>query len=252
LPLFVGAFCAKGDLGAFWPLLGAVFFGFLALTPARIIYKAKKKGQAVETNVAFWSVVYCVFAVALAGHLALFRPLLIPVFALMGGGFYLGVRASHGGFQRNAWFEFGGLAALSLGSLLGAFTVSGHVGLAEIGVWLLALLFMLDRSVESRRVVRLGGFLPVIARQEPLLMGRLKPVFLTNLGISFMTLLFALSIAEKTGLNLLLALPFVPGFFVTLVFWLRLPSSLSVLGYTELFLSIFYGVAFPAIFNLYT
>ncbi|MBI5179223.1 MAG: YwiC-like family protein [Nitrospinae bacterium] len=248
LPVSVGAACGGGNFSKAVPLLFTVFFGFLALTPARIVYKNAKRTAEQEPNIAIWCAVYSAAAIASGAYAEFSQPQLVPALALMATGFYLAVRASLGGYQRSAWFEFGGLAALSAGSFPGAYAVSGKIAMGDVGVWALTLLFMLDRSIESRRLVRLGGFLPVLARREPLLMGRLKPVLASNLFISFLTLLFALALADKLHVPLELAVMFVPGFLLTLFYLFRAPTSPRQVGFSELFLAVGFGAGFSVIF----
>jgi hypothetical protein len=251
LPVVVGGLSSVGDLSGFYLLLGMVFFGFMALTPARIFYKNRKKETATAQNILFWCGVYALFAVIFSAELVFKNGSFLPWVLLMAAGFYIGVCSFHGGFQRDAWFEFGGLAALSLGSLVGSYAVTGRVVPHDFGVWLLVLLFLVDRSMESRRVVRLGGFRLALAEQQPDIAARMKPVFLKNLVTSFFTLLFALAILEKFQIKYALFWPVFPGFAVTLYFYLRPPHTLRRLGLAELFLALFFAASFVLITRFY-
>jgi len=251
LPIVIGGLCAQGGLSGFYLLLGMVFFGFMALTPVRMFYKNKKKGMATAENVLFWSATFSLLAVIFALLLIVRNPLFTRWIILMAAGFYVGVRSFHGGFHRDAWFEYGGLSALSIGSLAGAYAVSDRIVLHDVGVWLLVLLFLVDRTMESRRVARLGGFQLALADQQAEIAERIKPVFLKNLVTSFMAMLFALAILEKFHIKFALFWPFFPGFVVTLWYYFRPPGTLRRIGYGELFLALFFTVSFVLISSFY-
>jgi hypothetical protein len=251
LPLFVGAFSVKGEIGGFCLLLGMAFFGFMALTPARITYKNRKKGISTPFNIIFWSVAYFAVSVFFAVALAVKAPSFIPWYLLMAAGFYAGVRAFHEGYSHSAWFEYAGLILLSLGSLAGSYLVSGKITDQYFGVWVCTLLFLLDRTTQSRRVVRLGGFQLVLSGQFPKIAQAVKPVFRLNLTLSFLTILIALSTIDWFRLHPVMATPFIPGFFLTLYFYLRLPTTLKHIGYAELFLAILYGAMFSILARIY-
>lgn len=251
LPVIVGGLCAGGGRGALYLLIWTIFFGFLALTPARIFYKNAKRNLNTPKNIKFWCAAYLILASAFGLVLCLMTPRFVWVLPFMAAGFLAGVRAFHGGYHQDARFEYGGVALFSLGSLIGAFAVAGGLVLQNYGIWLLTLLFVLDRTTESRRVVRLGEFRLALAGQQPEIAERLRPVFLKNIFGSFMTLLFALAIEEKFRLKYSLFWPFFPGFVATILFYLRPPQTLRALGYSELALAILFGASFVLIFHFY-
>lgn len=251
LPIFVGGLFAEGSLTDFFLVLGVVFFCFLAMTPTRMFYKNRKRDLETASNVVFWSLAYMIASFVFAVPLVVRQPLLAAWLLLVVFGFYFGMRAFHVGYHREAWFEYGGLAALSLGSLAAAHAVTGGTTLLNVGVWLLVLLFLLDRTMQSRRVVRLGGFQLALAEQKPTIAGRLRPVFLMNLLTSFLAMLFALAILDRFHVKFALFWPFAPGFFVTLFFYSRPPPTLKRLGYAELFLALAFGASFVLISRFY-
>lgn len=250
LPLCVGGACANGNHYALAPLLAAAFAGFLLLTPARIVVKNALRKTPQETNVIFWGGVYLTASLVFTWWSVAPDPRLLVFYGVLAAGFALGVHASYAGYQRSAAFEYGGLVFLSLGAFFAAFAVAGGFDYSHLSPWALTLLFMLDRSIQSRRVVRMGGFLPVIANQDPRFAARLKPVFLLNAGISITAFVFALVIAEKLHAPLTVNAAFVPGAFLTLWFYKKPPALLKTLGFAELYLSIFFGVAFPFLLSL--
>ncbi len=251
LPIFVGGLFAEGSVTDFFLVLGVVFFCFLAMTPTRMFYKNRKRDIETANNIIFWSSAYMIASLAFALPLVAKQPTLAAWLLFVAVGFYLGMRAFHAGFQREAWFEYSGLAALSLGALASAHAVTGQTTLLNVGVWLLVLLFLLDRTMQSKRVVRLGGFQLALAGEKPTIAGRLRPVFLTNLLTSFLAMLFALGILDTFHIKFALFWPFAPGFFVTLFFYFRPPPTLRRLGYAELFLALAFGASFILISRFY-
>lgn len=251
LPLIVGAGCAKGDHFVMAPLLMSIFAGFMAYTPARIIYKGWKKGAALDGNIAFWFAVYAASALVFTIITAVINQWTLPFYGGLALAFAVALGATAEGFGRSAAFEFGGLIFLSIAlSFLGAFAVSGGFNQAHIAPWALTLLFMLERSVAARRVVRLGGFIPALAQQSKKHAVTLKTVFMQNLGLSFLSPFVALVIAEKLGAPFLPVAAFFPGFFTTLYFYLKPPAALRPLGFAELYLSIFFAAAFTMLYRL--
>ncbi len=245
LPLIVGAGCAKGDHAVMIPLLLSVFSGFMAYTPARIMFKAWRKGTAQDGNIVFWFIIYAAAALAFTLFTAAGNPSTLIFYAALALAFALALGAAAEGFGRSAAFEFGGLIFLSVVlSFLGAYAVSGAFDQAHIAPWALTLLFMLERSIAARRVVRLGGFIPALAQKSPKHALTLKTVFMQNLGLSFLSPFVALVIAQKLGAPLLPAAAFLPGFFTTLHFYLKPPAALRSLGFAELYLSLFFAAAF--------
>lgn len=251
LPLTVGAGCAKGDHSVMAPLLLSVFAGFMAYTPARIIYKGWKKGTAQDGNIVFWFAVYAAAALIFTFFTAAINPWTLLFYGGLALAFIMALGAAAEGFGRSAAFEFGGLIFLSVAlSFLGAFAVSGGFDPAHIAPWALTLLFMLERSVAARRVVRLGGFIPALAQQSQKHAVTLKTVFMQNLGLAFLSPLAALVITKKLGAPLLPVAAFIPGFFTTLYFYLKPPAALRALGFAELYLSIFFAAAFVFLYHL--
>ncbi len=251
LPLVVGAGCAKGDHSVMIPLVISVFAGFMAYTPARIIYKGWRKGASQDGNIVFWFTVYITAALLFTFLTAAKNPWTLFFYGGMGLAFAMALGASAEGFGRSAAFEFGGLIFLSVAlSFLGAFAVTGAFELAHIAPWALTLLFMLERSVAARRVVRLGGFIPALAQQSQKHAVTLKTVFMQNIGLAFLSPFVALVIAHKLGAPLLPVAAFIPGFFATLYFYLKPPAALRALGFAELYLSIFFAAAFIILYRL--
>ena len=157
VPLIVGGGSARGDAGNFWFVLAAVIFWFMALTPARMVYKNIKKKVKASQAAWTWSLIYAsvgsvaaAFSVWLDFRIAAFYVVLAPAF-------YLGVRAAHAGFQKSMLFEFCGIGYLSLLSLLGAFSVAGDIQKAHFAVLGFVLIFLLDRSIQTRIVARTMG-----------------------------------------------------------------------------------------------
>ncbi len=251
LPLIVGAGCAKGDHAAMAPLLMSVFAGFMAYTPARIIFKGWKKGAPQDGNIVFWSAAYVAVSLAFTFFTVSANPWTLAFYGALALAFAIALAASAEGFGRSAAFEFGGLIFLSVAlSFLGAFAVSGALDPAHVAPWALSLLFMLERSTAARRVVRLGGFIPALAQQSAKHAVTLKTVFMQNLGLAFLSPFVALVIAKKLNAPLLPVAAFLPGFFTTLYFYLKPPAALRALGFAELYLSILFTAAFIAFYRL--
>lgn len=251
LPLLVGAGCAKGDHAVMIPLVMSVFAGFMAYTPGRIIYKGLKRGATQDGNIVFWFAVYAITALIFTYFTAAADPRVLLFYGVLALAFAMAMAATAEGIVRSAAFEFGGLIFLSVAlSFLGAFAVSGVFDPAHVGPWALTLLFMLERSVAARRVVRLGGFIPALAQQSQKHAGTLKAVFMQNIGLAFLSPFAALVIAKNLGAPLLPVAAFVPGFFTTLYFYLKPPAGLRALGFAELYLSIFFAAAFIILYRL--
>ncbi len=251
LPLLVGAGCAKGDHTVMVPLVLSIFLGFMAYTPARIIYKGWRKGVAQDGNIVFWFMAYAVAALAFTFIIVAGDPWTLLFYGGLALAFAMALGAAAEGVGRSAAFEFGGLIFLSVAlSFLGAFAVSGAFDRAHIAPWALTLLFMLERSVAARRTVRLGGFLPALAQQSPKHALTLKTVFMQNLGLAFLSPFVALVLAKNLGASLLPAVAFIPGFFTTLYFYLKPPATLRPLGFAELYLSIFFAALFILLYQL--
>lgn len=251
LPLIVGAGCAKGDHSVLVPLLVSVFAGFMAYTPGRIIYKGWKKEAAQDGNIIFWFSVYASVALTFTIFVTVINPWTLPFYGGLALAFALALGAATEGFGRSAAFEFGGLVFLSIAlSFLGAFAVAGGFDQAHIAPWALSLLFMLERSVAARRIVRLGGFIPALAQQSKKHAVTLKTVFMQNLGLAFLAPFVALVIAKKLGAPLLPVVAFFPGLLTTLYFYLKPPAALRTLGFAELYLSIFFAALFIVFYRL--
>jgi hypothetical protein len=236
VPLFAGAGSVSGaPLANGLPFIFGIFFWFLALTPARVIYKNVKRKIPIPMNIKRWGVIYGV-AGSLFFLLTVMRDTsFIYLLLALAPIFYLGVRASYMGFQRNFGFEIGGIAFLSLLTLVGAYAVTGKFGGASYGVWALTLIFLLDRNLQARNIVRssprdTGGKLPP--------KGELSVVFRINIFIALLALALVSGALDLFGMKRIFFAPFLPGFLVTGFFFIKPPSSLRQVGWTELFLAI--------------
>lgn len=237
VPLLVGAGSAVGDAGNFWTVFAAVLLWFLALTPARMVYKSRKKKMALNRAALVWSFVYG-FPGTVAVLLAVMADYrFIVYFAFLAPSFYIGVRAAHAGYLKSVAFEFGGIAYLSLLAFLGAFSVAGDFQTAHAAVWFLVLVFLMDRSVQTRRVAR------TIGRTDGKSPERLKPICRKNVLISLGVLLTVFLFLILFGLPRIFVLPYLPGMAATLYNYARPPRLLKHVGYMELFLAVLYSAA---------
>ncbi len=251
LPLVVGAGCAEGNHYVMAPLLMSILGGFMFYTPARMAVKSMMRGQPPEINTLFWLAIYGAAALMFTLFTVTVNLAMLPYYGALAIIFFFAVQASAGGFQRSAFFEFGGLVFLSVVlSLLGACAVAGRVTMDNVAPWALTLLFMLERSIAARRVARLGGFIPALAQQSQKHAVTLRTVFMQNVGLAALAPLLALVIAQRLGAPLAPVAAFVPGLFVTLYFWRRPPAVLRTLGFAELFLAILFGALFISLWRL--
>ena len=233
VPFLVGAGSAVGDAGTFPVVFAAVLLWFLALTPARMVYKSRKKKMTQNRAALVWSFAYSLpgTVAALLAVMADYR--FIIYFAFLAPSFYIGVRAAHAGYLKSVAFEFGGIGYLSLLAFLGAVSVAGDFHIAHAAIWFLVLVFLMDRSVQTRRVAR------TIGRAG----GQLKEKCRTNVFISlsvFITVFLFLTLFE---LPRVFVLPYLPGMAATIFNYAKPPSLLKQVGYTELFLAILYSAA---------
>jgi len=238
LPLCVGAGSARGEAGNFLFVFAAVIFWFMALTPARMVYKNSKKKIEVNRAAWTWSLIYASLGSA-AAVLSVWSDFRIAAFyVVLAPSFYLGVRAAHAGFQKSAPFEFGGIAYLSLLSLLGAFSVAGDIQKVHFAVLCFVLIFLLDRSMQTRIVARTMGGRGDFSEES------LKTVCRMNIFLSFASFVAVSGVLTVFMLPRVFWLAYLPGMAVTLMRYLKPPRSLRQVGYFELALAIVYGAFF--------
>ena len=237
VPLLVGAGTAVGDAGNFWAVFAAVLLWFLALTPARMVYKSRKKKTALNRAALAWS-----FAYSLPGTVAVLLAVMadyrfIYYFAFLAPSFYIGVRAAHAGQLKSVAFEFGGIGYLSLLTFLGAVSVAGEFQTTHAAVWFLVLVFLMDRSVQTRRVARCVGRAGGQPGEE------LKPICRTNIYLSLGVYITVLLFLTLFKLSHIFSALYLPGMAVTLYNYARPPRMLKHVGYMELTLAILYSAA---------
>lgn len=248
LPLCVGAGSARGDAGNFHAVFAALFFWFMAFTPARMLYKISKKDAGQNRAAVFWCFAYALSGTAAVVYTATADARLMIFFAMLAPAFYIGVRGAYVGFQRNLYFESGGIFYLSGLSFMGAFAVAGEIKSADFAVWLFTLIFMFDRSLETRQIVRVFGRYAKTSVSE----ADLKLVCRINLFVSLASIAAISAVLEEFSLSRIFVLPFLPGFLTTLFFYIRPPETMRRVGLTELSLAIAYGVVFVRLSgNLY-
>ena len=242
VPLFAGAGSASSILYPFTnglPFILGILFWFLALTPARVIYKNVKRKIPIPQNITRWAIVYgsagsAFFLLAVGQDFSIIY-LLIGMAPL----FYIGVRASYHGYQRNFVFEITGITLLSLLSLAGAYAVTGSFGGSSYGVWALTAVFLLDRNLQSRNIVRSA---PRDAKGRLPLKSEVGIVFRINIFIALVGLAMVSGSLDLFSMKRIFFAPFLPGFLVTGFFFIKTPSTLKQVGWTELFLSIVYVI----------
>jgi hypothetical protein len=242
VPLIAGAGSASGALSPFangLPFILGILFWFLALTPARVIYKNVKRKIPIPQNIARWGMIYgaagsIFFLMAVVHDFSMIYLLtgLAPLF-------YLGVRASYKGYQRSFAFEITGVLFLSLLSLAGAYAVTGSVGNTAYGVWALTAVFLLDRNLQSRNIVRSS---PRDAKGNLRSKGEPNIVFRINIFIALVALALVSGLLDLFSMKRIFFTPFLPGFLVTGFFFIKPPSTLRQVGWTELFLAIAYVI----------
>jgi len=244
LPFLVGAGTATGDRwGVFIAAFLAVLFWFLAVTPARMVYKNRKRGAPQNRSALIWSACYGL-AGTVAGLGAFMLDMRIAVFfILLAPAFYFGVRAAHTGRMRSALFEFGGIFYLSGLVFMGAWSFSGGIEKFNAAVWAFVLLFMLDRSVQTRLLVRSFGR----SSRGPVPTDSAGLVCRINLFISMITIIGVSVLLELFYLNRLPLAIFAPGIVLTLYRYVRTPQTLRAVGFSELFLAILFGVLMTAL-----
>ena len=238
LPLIVGAGSAKGDAGNFWFVFAAVIFWFLALTPARMVYKNIKKKIEVNRAAWIWSLIYASIGSVAAALSVWFDYRIAGFYAIFAPAFYLGVRAAHAGYQKSVLFEFGGIAYLTLLSLLGAFSVAGDSQKVHFAVLGFVLIFLLDRSLQTRIVARTMGVKGGCSEDS------LKIVCRMSIFLSFATFVAVSGLLSIFNLPKLFWFAYLPGLAVTLIRYAKPPKSLRQVGYSELALAIIYSAFF--------
>ena len=238
LPLIVGAGSANGSARNFWFVFAAVIFWFLALTPARMVYKNFKKKIAVNRAALTWSLIYASMGSIAATFSVWFDYRFAAFYAVLAPAFYLGVRAAHAGYQKSVPFEFGGIAYLTLLSLLGAFSVAGEIQKVHFAVWGFVLIFLLDRSIQTRIVARTMGGKGDFSENT------LKTVCRMNIFLSFATFVAVSGVLSIFTLPKLFWFAYLPGLAVTVMRYAKPPKSLRQVGYSELALAIFYSAFF--------
>lgn len=248
LPLCVGAGSSRGSVGNFPAVFTALFFWFMAFTPARMLYKNSKKNVAQNSTVVFYCLIYVLLGTVATVYSVSADARLVFFFAILAPAFYVGVRGAFAGFQRNIYFEFGGIFYLSGLSFMGAFATAGGIESADFAVWLFTLIFMFDRSFETRQVVRaFGRRMKAFASESD---SRL--VYKKNLSVSLVSLAIVLAVLAEFSLGKIFVIPFLPGYLVALIFYIRPPGTLRKAGLTELLLAIAYGLIFVLLSgNLY-
>ncbi|MFQ5432455.1 MAG: YwiC-like family protein [Nitrospinota bacterium] len=238
LPLCVGAGSARGGAGNVWFVSAAVIFWFLALTPARMVYKNFKKKMAATRAAWTWSLIYASMGAA-AAALSVWTDFRVAAFyVVLGPSFYLGVRAAHAGFQKSALFEFGGIVYLSLLSLVGGFSVAGDIKKVHFAVLCFVLIFLLDRSIQTRIIARTVG------RKGEFSEDTLKTVCRMNIFSSFASLAAVSVVLTVFALPRVFWLAYLPGMAVTLMRYIKPPRSLRQVGYFELGLAIIFTAFF--------
>jgi len=235
LPFCVGAGSARGGAGNFWFVFAAVIFWFMALTPARMVYKNYKKKIAVNRAALTWSLIYASIG-SVAAVLSVWSDYRIAAFfAVLAPAFYIGVRAAHAGFQKSAAFEFGGIFYLSLLSLPGAYSVAGDIQKVHLAVWCFVLIFLMDRSLQTRMVARTVGGKGSYSRES------LKAVCRMNIFLSFASIAAVSAVLTVFMLPRIFWLAYLPGLAVTVLRYMKPPKSLRQVGYIELALAIVYA-----------
>ncbi len=255
LPFCVGAATSSGvgagGAGTFGNLpivFPAVFFGLMALTPARMIYKSSKKEIEQKRAAIFWCVLYAIPAGFSAVASIVMDARLAAFFLLYALGFYLGVRASHAGYQRNMVFEYGGIVFLSTGVFFGSFAVAGKFDVVQAAVWAFTIIFILDRSFQTRQIVRVREFFVSAEDSEENKEG-LRLIMRINIFIALAAIAGVSAVLEFFSLGRMLLLAYAPGLFLTAYFYRVPPKSLRVVGYTELALVFVFGILFSTVFN---
>ncbi len=238
VPLIVGAGSARGDAGNFWFVLAAVIFWFMALTPARMVYKSFRKKIEANRAAWIWSLIYASVG-SVAAALSVWFDFRIAVFyAAFAPAFYLGVLAAHAGFQKSLPFEFGGIAYLSLLSLLGAFSVAGDIQKVHFAVLGFVLIFLMDRSIQTRIVARTMGGRGDFSEES------LKTVCRMNIFLSFASLAAVSAVLTVFMLPRVFWVAYLPGMGITLMRFMNPPRSLRQVGYGELALAIIFTAFF--------
>ncbi len=255
LPFCVGAATTSGagaagagSFGNLATVFPAVFFGLMALTPARMIYKSSKKDIEQKRAAIFWCVTYSIPAGFSAAASIVMDTHLAAFFVLYALGFYLGVRASHAGYQRNAVFEYGGIVFLSTGVFFGSFAVAGKFDIVQAAVWAFTIIFILDRSFQTRQIVRAREFFGSAEESNENKEG-LKLVMRINIFIALAAIAGVSAVLEFFSLGRMLLLAYAPGLFLTVYFYRVPPGSLRVVGYAELTLVFVFGILFSTVFN---
>lgn len=242
VPLFAGAGSVSGLLHPFsngLPFILGIFFWFLALTPARVIYKNVKRKIPIPENISRWGAIY-----GLAGTIFFFLAVVQDfsmIYLLVGLApiFYIGVRASYLGYQRNFAFEITGIVLLSLLTLAGGYAVTGSFSGTGYSVWGLTVVFLLDRNIQSRNIVR-SSTRDAKGKLPP--KGEHNIVYRINIFIALVALALVSGVLDLYNMKRIFFAPFLPGFLVTGFFFIKPPSTLKQVGWTELFLAIFYVI----------
>jgi hypothetical protein len=241
LPLCVGAGAAAGAAGNFLFVFAAVICWFMALTPARMVYKNRKKGIELNRAALYWSAVFGSLG-TVAAALSLWADYrLAAFFAFFAPAFYFGVRAAYAGFQKSLGFEFGGIVYLSFLSLMGAFSVAGDFETMQLAVWGFVLIFLLDRSAQTRMLARTMGGRGAVSGET------LKTVCRRNIFLSFAAIAAVSVVLTLFALPRAFLVPYLPGIAVTLFHYIRPPGTLRRVGYAELALAIIFAVLFVLI-----
>jgi len=240
LPLIVGIGSATGPKVLGMPLLISVILWFLAFTPARMIYKNAKKGIPQSDNVIKWCIRYSALGLAFVYVSLSMQIRSLLVFAFFAPLFYFGVRASYAGYQRSFVFEITGIVFLSLLSFGGALTVSGTLSQADVAVWAVLLLFLIDRNLQARNAVRGGDWFG----EEPPKASELRFVFRINIFIALASLLIASLLLEYFMMAKIYMAAFLPGFLATGFFFMRPPTSVKSLGWMEVAVAVSYAIIF--------
>lgn len=238
LPLCVGAGSATGSAGNFWLVFATVIFWFMALTPTRMVYKNFKKKIDVNRAALTWSLIYAFIGSAASAVSVWFDYRIAAFYLVFAPAFYLGVRAAHAGFQKSVPFEFGGIFFLSLLSLLGAYSVAGDIQKVHLAVFCFVLIFLLDRSIQTRIIARtMGG--KGDCSEASLRSACRKALFISVAALAVVSLVLIVFTLPRV-----FWIAYMPGMAVTLFRYMKLPQSLRQVGYSELALAIIYSATF--------
>jgi len=214
-----------------------VLFWLLAFTPARILYKESKKGDKYSTRVIVWSLIFTSLGIGFSVWSILVEPFILLVLVFYAPFFYIAIKASHAGFQRNFLLEFGGLTLLSFLSLASAFFARGQIVYTDFAVWTFLIIFLLERSLQARHCARGVEW----KRETPPSVESLRLLFKINLFIAFSALIAGSVVLNIFKLKNIFLVIYAPGFLTTSRFYLRPPRNLRVIGWSELFVAVLFG-----------